>query len=99
MIGKLKNLNGAKLIAFCAAVLCVLWLGKNAVAFGAETAARAGGKMETVTLSADDFELIGIVKGRSGIFCNKTLLVLSRQHNSQQLHSSDADEKLQVHPH
>ncbi|MBP1550845.1 MAG: hypothetical protein J6C04_01050 [Oscillospiraceae bacterium] len=68
MIGKIKNLSGAKLIAFCAAVLCVLWLGKNAVAFGAETAARAGGKMETVTLSADDFELIGIVKAENGSY-------------------------------
>lgn len=68
MIKKLKNLNGAKLIVFCAAVLCVLWFGKNAIAFGAETAARASGKMQTVTLSADDFDLIGIVKTENGSY-------------------------------
>lgn len=63
---KLKNLNGIKLIAFCAAVLCVLWLGKNAAAVGYESFLRSTGKMETVTYTADDFELIGIVKTEDG---------------------------------
>lgn len=63
---KLKNLTGAKLIIFCAAVLCVLWLGKNVAAFGYESFLRSTGKMETVTYSADDFELIGIVKTEKG---------------------------------
>ena len=66
MIKKLKNLSGARLIALCAVLLCVLWLGKNLFAFGAETAARASGKMQTVTLSAEDFFLSGIAKTDSG---------------------------------
>lgn len=66
MIKKLKNLNGAKLIAVCAALLCVLWFGKNLFAFGHETLLRATGKMETVTLSAEDFVLSGIEKTENG---------------------------------
>lgn len=65
---KLKNLTGAKLIILCAAILCVLWLGKNMFAFGYETFARSAGKMETVTISADDFVLSGIVKRDDGSY-------------------------------
>ena len=63
---KLKNLNGIKLVAFCAVLLCLLWLGKNAAVFGYESYLRSGGKMQTVTYSPDDFELIGIVKTENG---------------------------------
>ena len=65
---KLKNLQGSKLIIFCAVLLCVLWFGKNLFAFGYESFARSTGKMETVTLSADDFQLIGIVKTENGAY-------------------------------
>ena len=63
---KLKNLSGTKLIVFCAVFLTVIWSGKNLFAFGYETFARSTGKMETVTLSADDFQLIGVVKTDEG---------------------------------
>lgn len=65
---KLKQLSGAKLILACAVVLCLVWLGKNLLGFGYEAVSRANGSMETFTLYADDFELIGIVKNEDGSY-------------------------------
>lgn len=68
MIKKLKQLQGAKLIAVCALILCLVWLGKNLFAFGYEAVSRANGSMETFTLAADDFELVGIIKNDDGSY-------------------------------
>lgn len=65
---KIKNLAGIKLVLLCAVLLCLVWLGKNAITFGTESFLRATGRMQTVTLSAQDFELIGIKQLESGSF-------------------------------
>ena len=71
MIKKLKNLNGAKLILACALVMCAVWLGKNLFSYGYETVSRANGSLETFTLSADDFELVGIIKTEEGALSHR----------------------------
>lgn len=63
---KLKELKGIRLIALCAAVIILLWLAANTIDFAREKVARARGELNTVTLSADDFELVGIARTENG---------------------------------
>lgn len=58
---KIKNLSAIQLIALCMATISVLWICKNTVYFVME---KTGAKTEV--LSADDFELVGIIKDENG---------------------------------
>ncbi len=61
MIKKIKNLSAIQLIALCMAVISVFWILKNGISFAMEKSSA-----EIQVLSADDFELVGIIKNENG---------------------------------
>ena len=63
---KLSNLTGPKLVAAVAVIICVVWTAANLIGFANEAVSRSSGKMQTVTLSAQDFQLIGIKDAANG---------------------------------
>lgn len=66
MIKKLNKLSSFKILIITAFVIAVLWFCKSSFLLCAEQILRLSGRMETVTLTAEDFVLSGIVPAENG---------------------------------
>ncbi len=67
MIQKLKNLTPVKIVLLSFSIVLAIFLISTSAIFLIETAFRLTGKIQTITLDENDFELISIVENENGL--------------------------------